>query len=88
MLEFKSSIDSFEDLRRQTWDCDFTLDAIEDANRRDEFMNYLQYMLNDREPIPTMTEINDFIRFETEIIFEEMGLNEDGEIPEESDEEE
>lgn len=83
MLEFKSSIDSFGDLRMQTWCCEFVLDAIENANLEDEFMNYLQFMLNDCETIPTMTEINDFIRFETEIIFEAMGLNEDGEIKDE-----
>ena len=79
MLEFKSSIDSFEDLRNQTWCCEFTLDAIENANKEDEFMDYLRICFNDCDTLPTLTEINDFIRFDTEQIFEAMGLNEAGE---------
>ena len=86
MLEFKNSIDSFEDLRRQTWCCEFVLDAIEKANLEDEFMSYLQCVLNDCDTLSTMTEINDYIRFDTEQIFEAMGLNEDGELEEEEEE--
>ena len=33
--------------------------------------------------IPTITELNDYIRFETYTIFECLGLNEDGELEEE-----
>ena len=47
-------------------------------------MSHLEEMffMNDSE-IPTMTELNDYIRFESETIFEYLGLNEDGELEEE-----
>ena len=43
---------------------------------------YLELQDNDSE-LPTMTELNDYIRFESETIFECLGLNEDGELEEE-----
>ena len=51
-------------------------------------MSHLEEMffMNDSE-IPTMTELNDYIRFECEAIFECLGLDENGELEEESEEE-
>ena len=74
----------FNDIVRETWECDYTLDAIEKAEKEDDFMEYLEviFSMNDSE-IPTMTELNDYIRFETDEIFEYLGLNEDGELEEE-----
>ena len=37
MLEFKNSIDSFEELREATWCCEFVLDAIENTDKEDVF---------------------------------------------------
>lgn len=79
MLEVKNTIDSFEELKEFTWCCEFVLDAIENVNKEDEFMDYLRCIFNDCNTLPTMTEINDFIRFDTKQIFEAMGLDEDGE---------
>lgn len=79
MIEYKSSVYSFEELKDATWYCKFTLEAIENTNKEDEFMDYLRICFNDCDTLPTLTEINDFIRFDTNQIFEAMGLNEDGE---------
>ena len=83
-ITIKREIDDFRELRDLTWCCDFTLDAIEKADMEENFMAHLEEMffMNDSE-IPTMTELNDYIRFETETIFECLGLNEDGELEEE-----
>ena len=83
-ITIKRDIDSFEELRDLTWCCEFTLDAIENADLEENFMAHLEeiFFMNDSE-IPTITELNDYIRFETETIFECLGLNEDGELEEE-----
>jgi hypothetical protein len=58
--------------------------AIENADLEENFMSHLEeiFFMNDSE-IPTITELNDYIRFETDTIFECLGLNEDGELEEE-----
>ena len=78
----------FNDIVRETWECDYTLDAIEKAEKEDDFMSHLEeiFFMSDEE-IPTMTELNDCIRFESDEIFECLGLNEDGEIEDEEEEE-
>ena len=86
-ITIKRDIEDFSELRDLTWCCEFTLDAIEKANMEEEFIAHLEeiFFMNDSE-IPTMTELNDYIRFETETIFECLGLNQDGEIEEEEEE--
>ena len=87
-IAIKKEIDTFSELREQTWCCDFVLDAIEKANKENDFMEYLEeiYFMSDEE-IPTMTELNDYIRFDYEEIFEALGLDEGGNEPEEEEEE-
>ena len=86
-IAIKKDIDSFEELKNLTWCCEFVLDAIEKAEKEDDFMSHLEeiYLMNDSE-VPTMTELNDYIRFDYDDIFECLGLNEDGELEEESEE--
>ena len=86
-IAIKKDIDSFEELKNLTWCCEFALDAIEKADKEDDFMSHLEeiYLMNDSE-VPTMTELNDYIRFDYDDIFECLGLNEDGELEEESEE--
>ena len=87
-ITIKKEIDTFSELRELTWCCEFVLDAIEKAEKENDFMSHLEEMffMNDSE-IPTMTELNDYIRFDYDDIFECLGLNEDGELEEESEEE-
>lgn len=83
-IEIKSSIDDFEELKEQTWCCEFVLDAIENANKEDVFMGYLEEMFfMNGEQTPTITELNDYIRFQYDDIFEALGLDENGELEDE-----
>lgn len=87
-ITIKKEIETFSELREATWCCEFVLDAIEKANKEDEFMGFLEeiYFMEGTESC-TMTELNDFIRFDTYTIFEAIGLDEDGNEPEEEEEE-
>ena len=86
-ITIKRDIEDFSELRELTWECDFTLNAIENADMEESFMSHLEeiFFYEDSE-IPTITELNDYIRFETDAIFECLGLNEDGELEEEEKE--
>ena len=86
-ITIKREIEDFSELRDLTWECEFTLNAIENADMEESFMSHLEeiFFYEDSE-IPTITELNDYIRFETDTIFECLGLNEDGEIEEEEEE--
>ena len=79
MITIKKELD-FNDLKNECWSGAIdTLNKIEEANKESDFMAYLEelYFMNDSE-LPTMTELNDYIWFESDSIFECLGLNEDG----------
>ena len=65
-----------------------TLDDISNADLEEEFMQYLDEMFGADEVGDT--ELNDFIWFERDTIYDYLGLDENGEIPkdDEDDEEE
>lgn len=69
---------------------DSIFDNIENANKESDFMEllaeYQEMIEGNGGELPTMTELNDYIRFQTDEIYEYLGLTEDGEIP--TDEEE
>ena len=76
-------IDSFNDLMENSWSGAIdTLQDIANANLEEEFMENLEniYFLGET---PTDTELNDFIWFERDIIYSDLGLNENGELEEE-----
>ena len=80
-------IDSFNDLMENSWSgAIHTLQDIENANLEEEFMENLEniYFLGET---PTDTELNDFIWFERDTIYSDLGLNENGELEEEEEEE-
>lgn len=62
-----------------------TLNDIEKADKEEEFMEYLEDIFYNDEEI-TDTELNDFIWFERETIYSDLGLDENGEIIEDDDE--
>ena len=64
-----------------------TLRDIENANLEEEFMENLEnvYFLGET---PTDTELNDFIWFERDTIYSDLGLNENGELEDDEDDEE
>ena len=68
-------INSFYDLMKNSWSGAIdTLQDIANANLEEEFMENLEniYFL---EEIPTDTELNDFIWFERDTIYSDLGLN-------------
>ena len=58
-----------------------TLDAIIEADKENELMWLLEEMFFDHTP--TETEMNDVLWFESDWIYEHLGLDKNGEIPEE-----
>lgn len=51
-----------------------TLKDIEEAGKEDELMYFLEEVFADT--IPTETEVNDFLWFESDCIYESLGLDE------------
>lgn len=63
---------SFEDLKNECWGgADYILKWVEDNGVEDTFMDYLQTAIF-CDDIPTLTEVNDFLRFEDDYIKESM----------------
>jgi len=56
-----------------------TLDDIKNADLEEEFMDLLDTYFSCEEEL-TDTELNDFIWFERDTIYEELGLDENGKI--------
>ena len=75
----------FNELQETCWSGAVdTLNTISKHDKEDEFMQYLEEVFSD--DIPTETEVNDFIWFEDDAIFEELDINlEDKEEPEEKE---
>lgn len=67
---------NFNDLRNTVWSGAIdTINTIEEHNKEDALMNLLEEMFFDS--IPDETQINDFLRFETDFIFETLGIKEE-----------
>ena len=79
----KNDLD-FNDLENECWECDSVLDAISENNKEEEFMDLLEEQFGG--DIPTMTKVNDFIRFGGDFIFDVLGIRIDDD--EEKEEEE
>jgi hypothetical protein len=77
MITVKQHLD-YRELLELIWQCGYTIDKIEEHNVIDEFMDLLDTVFDDNEKNPpTLTELNDFIRFETDFIFEALGIGEE-----------
>ena len=86
-MEIKKEINDFYALADMVWSGAVdTIADIQNANKEDEFMNFLEAVFC--EEVLTDTEVNDFIWFERDYIYENIGLTENGELPEEESEEE
>ena len=81
-MEIRKEINDFYALADMVWSGAVdTIADIQNANKEDEFMNFLEEVFCDE--VPTDTEVNDFIWFERDYIYENIGLTENGELPEE-----
>ena len=85
-MEIRKEINGFYALANMVWSgARDTIADIQNANKEDEFMNFLEAVFCDE--VPTDTEVNDFIWFERDYIYENIGLTENGELPEDKLEE-
>ena len=77
MLEVKQEM-NFEDLKRNCWSGALnTLSTIEEKGKEEELMNYLEDIFYDSTP--TMTDLNDFLWFDDESIYDALGIAEEEE---------
>lgn len=78
-MEIRREINGFNELADMVWSGAVdTIADIQNANKEDEFMNFLEAVFCDE--VPTDIEVNDFIRFERDYIYENIGLTENGEL--------
>lgn len=82
-MEIRKEINGFNELADMVWSGAVdTIKDIQNANKEDEFMNFLEAVFCDE--VPTDTAVNDFIWFERDYIYESLGLTENGELIEET----
>ena len=80
-MEIRTEINGFYELADMVWSGAVdTIVDVQNANKENEFMDFLEMVFCD--DVPTDTEVNDFIWFERDYIYENIGLTEDGELPE------
>ena len=80
-MEIRKEINGFNELADIVWSGAVdTIADIQNANKEDEFMNFLEMVFCDE--IPTDTAVNDFIWFERDYIYENLGLTENGNLSE------
>ena len=85
-MEIRREINSFHELADMVWSGAVdTIADIQNANKETEFMNFLEMVFCDE--VPTDIAVNDFIRFERDYIYENLGLTENGELIEDKLEE-
>ena len=85
-MEIRKEINGFYELADMVWSGAVdTIADIQNANKENEFMDFLEMIFCD--DVPTDTEVNDFIWFEREYIYENIGLTENGNLPEDEIEE-
>lgn len=76
-MEIKNDY-GFEDLRDNCWSGAVdTLDRVEEEGKEEELMDLLEEVFEG--DIPTLTEVNDYLRFEDDEIFERLEIKEDEE---------
>lgn len=68
---------NFEDIKDMSWSGAIdTINTIDDYGKGEEFMQLLTEIFTE---IPTETEINDFLWFESDYIFNTLGITNDNE---------
>ena len=86
-MEIRKEINDFYELEKMCWSGAVdTIADIQNANKEDEFMNFLEAVFCDE--VPTDTEVNDFIWHDRDYIYENIGLTENGELIEDEEPEE
>ena len=86
-MEMIKEVNRFEELYANSWGGALdTLKDVEKAGKTDELMELLEETFYGETP--TETEVNDFLWFERDFIYESLGLDENGELPSDDEDEE
>ena len=79
-MEVIKDIVNYYELKENSWSGALdTLEDIEKADKEQELMDFLEEIFADRTP--TETEVNDLLWHDREYIYENVGLNSNGELP-------
>lgn len=79
-MEVITEYGNYWELKEHSWSGALdTLKDIENADKEDELMDFLEEMFADRTP--TDTEVNDLLWHDREYVYESVGLNKNGELP-------
>lgn len=76
----------FRDLQYNCWDCDDVLDAVANADKEDDLMDLLEEVFN--ADVPTITEVNDLLRFDGDWVLETLGIDSDDDDWDDDDDDE
>ena len=64
-------------LQDECWDCEDVLNAVDNANMEDALISLLEDVFS--ADVPTLTEVNDLLRFDGDWVLESLGINPDEE---------
>ena len=79
-MEVIKEYGNYWELKENSWSGALdTLADIEKADKEEELMQFLEEIFADRTP--TETEVNDLLWHDREYIYENVGLNSNGELP-------
>ena len=68
----------YNDLKENSWsEAVNTLRRIEEANKEEELMNFLEDIFY--KNIPSDTDVNDLLWFDSELIYESLGITDEDE---------
>ncbi|MGO5593421.1 hypothetical protein [Acidaminococcus sp. HCP3S3_G9_1] len=71
----RREINDFDSLKDELWSGAIqTMETIEENDKEDEFMDLLDELFPEGEDL---TNLNDFIRFDSDYIFETLGISEE-----------
>lgn len=73
----------FNDLQYNCWNCEDVLKAISDNNVEDALMDLLEEVFNSE--VPTLTEVNDLLRFDGDWVLETLGIDTDSDDEDKDD---
>lgn len=75
MIRYEETIDDFDQLYDLCWgQASAILNEIEEANKEDELMQHLMFVFNDQDGT-TLTDINDYIAYDWEDIYDAIGMD-------------
>ena len=79
-MYIKVEVDGFDWLKENCWGGAIdTLKKIEECEKEEELMDYLDLCFEDEASygLPSLTELNDFLWFDDEMIFTELEIEEE-----------